>query len=185
MRRVQGALSTHRELEPHFEPVFTAIKNKDLNLVKKIHMNEPSVIYNLINTGDSCGLKTSALGYAATYCANEVAQFLLGCNVDFNQKDSKGMSPMMLALRSNNLDLASQLYFMGADPTPKNNFGRDVTFYAAQKGQLDLLESFVNDYDMRLDCIDDEGFTCLYLASNNGHSDIVKYILKKLNSIQR
>jgi ankyrin repeat protein len=128
-----------------------------------------------------------------------------GDDLDINQTDNNGWTPLMWACKNNKVLVALVLVNNGADINIKNKDGKSARDYAKKRGfEKDLIESAKSvtpadatpegslheaSMEGRLDDIkrlvengcdidlkDEDGSTALLLASDNGFAEIVVYL---------
>ncbi|KAJ3285030.1 hypothetical protein HK104_009668, partial [Borealophlyctis nickersoniae] len=96
--------------------------------------------------------------------------------------DHTGATPLYLASLNGRLDTAWKLLFHNADFTTSNNAGRNPLHAAAGAGHLELCQLILSTTPLTesiIDWTDKQTFTPLYLASQQGHLDVVKYLLDR------
>jgi len=92
-----------------------------------------------VNASDSGG--QTALTYACRRSFNETAAFLLEHGADVNaQSKKKGVTSLMLAAVSDNVDLVRLLLENEADPNLTDIFGRTAKLLAQKKGNTAVVE---------------------------------------------
>jgi Leucine-rich repeat (LRR) protein/ankyrin repeat protein len=81
----------------------------------------------------------SIIDVAATKGTVETMRFLLDRKADFNQPDSEGMTPLLLALENGNTDVARLLIERGARVDGKSKTGQTAADFAASSLDVGLL----------------------------------------------
>ena len=61
----------------------------------------------------------------------------------------------------------------------ENFFDTSTSFHACFHGKLDIVSSFIKHNYILVYAFSDNGFTCLHMASESGHIDIVKYLISQ------
>lgn len=89
--------------------------------------------------------------------------------------DSKGNTPLCLAVRAGLFARARQLIEAGADVLHVNNDGNNVLLLAAQNGHLQFLD-WSELGDVNLHHVNSHGNNALMLAAANGHYDSVRWL---------
>jgi ankyrin repeat protein len=104
-------------------------------------------IYYLVKSGadlDNLGEddeSQTALGWACIYGGNTLAvvSFLLESGADVNKKNHQGLSPLMLAAKSDRTDLVMILLFFKADINAKDNNGMTALDYARKYDRQEVI----------------------------------------------
>ena len=131
----------------------------------------------------------TCLMLAATFGHTETVRTLLCMpEVDVNQSDNSGNTPLHHAAMRQHLDVVQLLIDAGADIDAKNvHFynGRGCTplHYACAGGELDIVKMLVNAGADVSVADNNPGNTCLTLAAQKGHTETVRYLvgLNKVN----
>jgi ankyrin repeat protein len=108
-----------------------------------------SVVEALLSSGADINLtdndRQSALMYAAKASQDEVAAVLLENGAEVNVQSKKaGITALMLASVSNNIDLVEALLDQGADPSALDRLGRSAFFLADKKGNSEVAKLLEN-----------------------------------------
>lgn len=74
---------------------------------------------------------------------SKMLQFLLDNGAHIDAPDNKGTTPLMLAVRTNNVPAITFLLQAGADHTARDKIGYDVLSHAAHLRQLDVNDFYV------------------------------------------
>ncbi|MES2400909.1 MAG: ankyrin repeat domain-containing protein [Pseudomonadota bacterium] len=102
-----------------------------------------------------------------------VKALLAAPTLDLNALNTKGESPLMLAVFNGDLDLAAQMIKKGADV---NKTGWTPLHYAATKGHLPLISLLIENHAY-IDAESPNGSTPLMMASMYGSAEAVKLLL--------
>lgn len=102
------------------------------------------------------------------------AQLLLGAHID--ERDDRGMTPLMWAAWEQHPDIVRQLLDRGADPNQKGDDGETALMKAAFRGNLAAVNALLQR-KASVDETDNEGETALLLATAGGHVSIVEALL--------
>ena len=126
-----------------------------------------------------------------------VADFIARGYVSPDTTDSHGETPLLAAVRVNNLPMISKLVSLGATvdgygrtKLVVNGVARESIYqsqwpeqplrtplqYAAQEGKLALVKVFMEDYGADDALVAPDGALALRLAAMNGHREIVEYL---------
>ncbi|KAL4941978.1 ankyrin repeat-containing domain protein [Aspergillus oleicola] len=82
------------------------------------------------------------------------------------------------AADSGHCDLIEVFLANGADPTIEDRDGRTPHFYAARSGHEDTFTRFLQSGKVKLDAIDDAGWTPLFWACHSGQPAMAEFLLK-------
>ena len=115
--------------------IYEAAESGDIEAVKQ-HLADGTDI-ELKCTG--CG--STALGHAAKYGHNEIAELLIENGADVDAKDEDGSTPLHLAALMGRKEIAELLIENGADVNAKAMDGGTPLHYAATKEIAELLIS--------------------------------------------
>ncbi len=77
------------------------------------------------------------LHYAATSGNEDLLRYLLDQNAYIDAQSPNHTTPLMMAARHDHVDSVRLLVEAGADPTPRNDAGRDAADYLAGNGKAD------------------------------------------------
>ena len=100
---------------------------------------------------------------------------------NLDDQDDNGNTALLHAINNENTDIVELLLDNGADPTIQNNNGETALIMAITippprgAGIIDLL---LDNEEMMPDDQFDNGETALMIASNYGHTDIVKLLIQ-------
>jgi ankyrin repeat protein len=151
---------------------------------------------------------STALHYAVEHDLHEVVEVLLAGGADVNVQDEQGNTALMLAVKGNNLILATALMnHPGIDPNVQDEQGDtalmvaahndldlatalmnhpriDVNVqlhYAVEGNHMDLVAALMNHPGIDLNVQDEQGNTALHLAVYYNHPAIVSQLLTGKN----
>lgn len=132
------------------------------------------------------GLTPQATGLSGIHRACEkgkagVVKALIAAGVDCNAVDDGGVTPLIVALRAGQKDVAATLLALpdvvsAASTAVAADTGRTALHYAAARGALDLVKLMGTAARVDLDRPDNKGDTPLLLTVKNGHVDIIRYL---------
>ncbi|MCJ1375188.1 hypothetical protein MMC20_006422 [Loxospora ochrophaea] len=131
----------------------------------------------------------TALHYAVDSSKEHMAHFLLNENANVDATSSGSLDPIFvdvtplhICARTNNASVARMLLTYGATLGSKckdnaGNANLSVLHVAAQYGSNDVAKVCIEDH-IQIDEKDRNGRSALYIASQNGHTNIVKTLLE-------
>ncbi len=166
----------------HFQPIHLAAQAGQLDIVKVIVENDPS----MLNEQDACE-QTPLLWASATGHA-DVAQYLLekGPNLEAASNVisyigiDNGKTPLYWAVERGHAAVVEKLMARGANAKLALGGMRFQPLHlAAQAGRLDIVKIIVENDPSTLDEQDAYGQTALLWACVNGHADVALYLLEK------
>ena len=98
--------------------------------------------HTLLKSRTDFGLKphTKDLFYIAERYDVEDVKKVVETGGDINQKNDLGFTPLLIAVKENNLDIVKYLVSKGADLTLKNNRGFDALIIATNENHLEIVE---------------------------------------------
>ncbi len=109
----------------------------------------------------------------------DVAGLLLQKNILLLEgKDQYGFTPLMMAVKLNQIAMVEWLFQKGADFNVLSNEGYTLLMIASFYGCIDVAKFLIkNGADLNAQC--ENGDTALILAAESGHINIVELLLKK------
>eukprot|EP00899_Mesostigma_viride_P007658 jgi/Mesvir1/16894/Mv15771-RA.2 len=89
--------------------------------------------------------------------------------------------PLMVqqAAKEGRVDAICQLVLQGADLSAMDKDGKNALLWAAEEGQLALVEYLVERQGMSLSAVDQHGTNALHLAAEGGQLALVKYLVER------
>jgi ankyrin repeat protein len=172
----------------HFEIVCLLLDEKaDLNIaipesgktaliLTSGYENRLNILNALLDAGADINIQCKngdcALTEAAAYGSLEILQALISKGAKVNVKNSKGLTPLLLA---NHLDKVKILLDNGADINAVDSQGRNVLMrWAAARSQFmkELIAKTSN-----INSRDNSGRTALMLAANEGNNDLISDLI--------
>lgn len=108
---------------------------------------------------------------------NKVIDMLI-LNTIINAQDSRGMTPLHLAVKRGYEDVCVNLLHRGADITKRDAMGWTPLFWAVMEGHTDLVHLLIRRGSSITE-LDDSGATLLHFAAMEGHTDLVRYLLEQ------
>lgn len=122
-------------------------------------------------------LDSKLLSEVAENCDLDECLRLLSEGADVNARDADGCTPLLWAVLSGNMEVASLLIEKGADINSSNNDGETALHWASTTGNTEIAEMLISK-GAEVNCKDTFGITPLRSASLNQDKDMIK-ILKK------
>jgi len=147
-----------------------------LEVLKYLIQEEPQVV-------DLKGFKgRTPLIRAARNGHLNIVKFLLSHQeVDIDSQDNYGGSSLMAASLYNHTEVVEFLVQKGANIQLKRKSGSHAAYFAAQEGNLKILNFLVQNAPDVVDMKGYNGITPLGAAASNGHLDVVKYLISQPN----
>jgi ankyrin repeat protein len=97
---------------------------------------------------------------------------------DVNDKDAQGNTPLLLACRAGNLELAEMLVLLGANVLAENNTGDTSLFLACRAGKLELAKMLVGA-GADVNAANDRDDTPLLAAFGAGNVELAEMLVSK------
>lgn len=104
--------------------------------------------------------------------------------IDFNIKNHKGYSPLMLSIYNGQDVFSEALLRGGADPNSKDNVGNTILMGAAFKGNISLINLLIS-YGADPKMTNEAGMTALDWAQTFGRHEAVKLFTEKFKMKNR
>ncbi|ORZ35652.1 ankyrin repeat-containing domain protein [Catenaria anguillulae PL171] len=99
----------------------------------------------------------TALHWACSGSAVQVADWLLHHGADPNVVDDSGWTPLMIAASVGCVPIVRMLVAKGVDVNKQNESGATAAHYAASKNRLDVLQVLVGEGKAKVDLVDRNG----------------------------
>ena len=126
----------------------------------------------------------SPLHYAARAGHLDIVEFLTARIENKNPSDDNGMTPLHLAATNGHLSIVQLLVGFLENKNPKAGIRwKEITplHAAALGGHLDVLQFLLQFNEQGTNPPISDGRTCLHLAAQNGHLNIIKHYKEELN----
>ncbi|MDR1941002.1 MAG: ankyrin repeat domain-containing protein [Endomicrobium sp.] len=151
-------------------PFETAVKKNNFALVKLMVLNgadmrSPGILQDAVHESD-----TVILSYLLSNGAGKRSDFAAKRDADY---------ALLKACKLGNLSAMKLLLRAGADPDILDAKGRGLIFYAAQKNNGVLLEFVFNSSKVKINAVDEDGYTPLMLAVEAGNLQGVTFLVNK------
>lgn len=154
-----------------YEPIHLAVKEGDINSVKKI-----------LNEGIDIDLRTkhgsTSLKLAISYSNFEMIRFLLENNANPNLKDRFGFAPLHFAASNGDLPFAKLLVIHGAKLNLPDDKQVLYPIHYAAGESLELIQYLIAHGAETKTVV--KGWTLMHSAADGGKNDIVKYLFDEL-----
>ncbi|PFX17666.1 Histone-lysine N-methyltransferase EHMT1 [Stylophora pistillata] len=126
-----------------------------------------------LSLGDVCGSSTSSDSLSAVTANFTVA----GCDPNLQLMKAKGKTALHAAAAGGYVDIIACLRLAGCDLNLVDYENRTPIFDAVSNHKVKAIEYLV-DCGAVLGTKDTKGMTCLHLAARQGHTDLIKLLLK-------
>ena len=119
---------------------------------------------------------SSPIGVATLVGNIEYVKYLLDIGFNVNETDTRGNTPLLVAIKNNQNDILRTLIKSGADIEKKDKFGFTPLLKAAHWGKYEPLKLLLS-HGAKIDAVDKYGWSSLLYASAGGFSDIVLHLI--------
>ncbi|MDD5483946.1 MAG: ankyrin repeat domain-containing protein [Kiritimatiellae bacterium] len=155
-------------------------------LMKAVRINNLDAVKYLIAKGADVNVRDYKFGWTPLMWAAhngrlDIIKFLVDKGADINTKNKIGTTPLVLAVRTDNLvvDVVKFLIDKGADVNVRDyKFGWTPLILAVGRGRLDIAQLLVEN-GADTNTMDGDGMTPLMKAAKNDDLDAVKYLIAK------
>lgn len=137
-----------------------------------MHEAEEIVEYLVAKGGDFGAIlrKESGVGNL------KVIEMLLKRGIDIESPNNHGITPLIYAIRKNNIDSAKFLLEKGADFDKQDKYGWPPLFYALKESKPEVVE-FLLEQNPKLDLVSFKKTTTLHLAVTAENFSLVKTLI--------
>ena len=149
--------------------LFTAVQNRDVDLVKKLIKEGAPVNYK-----DPKNESWSPLQWAAYKGYMSIAEALIGAGADKEQRNDAGYTPLYAAEKGNNTPIVSYLMTLGANARTASEAGNTPLMEAARKAQVEIARLLIGPgaiFPAIVDAKNKAGETALSIAQKGGTQD--------------
>lgn len=168
-----GCLIMILSMNLYAQTIFDVIKSGDFSEVQSMIEKDTSLI-RLKDTGGCTPLHRSVMEGSI-----RIAEYILSSGSDINAKDNRGFTPLHYACNYDFENIAVLLIERSAEINLKENRGLTPVFLAARSGNLNLVKMLVDKGADPNGKISGVWVTPLSWAAENGHSDVVNYLLTR------
>nr|XP_058942638.1 putative ankyrin repeat protein RF_0381 [Pocillopora verrucosa] len=154
-------------------PLIIAVKQNHIEIVKYLLQKGADIS---LTTEDK---KRNALHIASQEGSVAVIEMLLSYDLRPDSRDGKGNTPLARAAACGHIEAVNCLLKHGADPLLKGQDGRNLLHFAAQSGNVIIIETMLSkgfDIDARDETL---GVTPLMVSIASGKLEAAKYLLEK------
>ena len=125
---------------------------------------------------------SSALDQAALKNHLAMAIYLLDHGADLHLENGQGLTPLMTAVASNNLDMARLLVHRGAEAVPQH-----ALILAVQGGHVDMVQYLVEELHLDVDSLDSrqQSSALHYAAGTNQGANCTKFKISQISQKDR
>lgn len=174
-------------------------KNQWTALTRAAERKNKAMVKQLIELGANVNARGGPRGWAPIhyviangdigtlkFLLEQKAKQSVKINYDNDPPDTPpSQTPLILAVRGNNIEVVKQLIENGADPNEKDLYGATAFHFAAKEGYVNIVKLLIEkgaDVSIKVNYDDDESGTPpsetgLMLASRNGHTDVMQLLL--------
>ena len=125
---------------------------------------------------------------AIAYARDGDTQGLLSCvkqGANLDERDEGGRTSILLAANAGHYDVVQILISYGADLTLCDKSGASLTYICAREGDSRILKLLLeNGCTCDEEAKDHHGWTCLHEASEQGHVEVIKLLLKNGSKVE-
>ncbi len=157
--------------------IFSYIKKRDFEDVQSLVASGAK--FNIHNEDG-----ISPLGLAIINNDLKMVQTLVDNGVDINfiqklKSEYPRYSPILIAIDTNNNEIAKYLISNGADTKTTSTYGAGPIHFAAKHGNVELVKYFIEDKKVSVESKDRSNQTPLYYAAYGNQVEMLEYLLNK------
>ncbi|XP_076105809.1 uncharacterized protein LOC143074147 [Mytilus galloprovincialis] len=147
--------------------LYIASQEGHVDVVKKL-LQHSADVNKCMNDG------TPPLQIACYYNRIEVVRVLLQCDdVDIDLCDDDGRSSLYIASQEGHVDVVKKLLQHSADVNKCRNNSNPPLQIACYNNRIEVVRVLLQCDDVDIDLCDDDGCSSLYIASHEGHVDVI------------
>lgn len=121
---------------------------------------------------------SSPLHKASSFGSGTIVQALVRKGAHLDLQNSDGQSPLHIAIDYSNLKIVKYFIKKGASTNLIDIHGSSALHLASWTGDREIFDLILENNTLDINTPDSDGMTCLALASEQGHTDIVSKLLK-------
>ena len=153
-----------------------------------LHLSSRNGIYELVKffvgKGTVINLKTSSgtncLHIAALNGHLNLCKTLIDIhNLDIHTANNAGWTAIHFSSKGGDYEIFNYFADRVPDVYLKTNDGKNCLHIAAIQGHVKLCKALIDNHDFDVHVVDDDGWTVLHCAAENGSFDLFSYILQK------
>jgi ankyrin repeat protein len=159
--------------------VFATLYYQSNNNDESVVSNSPEQKANQRNTKTTANSGSSNIHQlVSSGKIREISQQI--ASVDKKSIDGvvNGMTPIMLAASSGNVEIIDLLFTQGADPNKRGSSERTALQYATEKNHIGAAKRLLA-YGANIDDYDNGRLTPLIMAANRGHTQLALFYIEK------
>lgn len=152
-------------------PIHVAMQKKHLEVANELLSRGANV--NIVDAGGFI-----ALHWAANLGDADITNNILKKGIDINSRTNTGATSLFIATSTNHKEVAKLLLDNNADPLIPCTDGTYSWHSAAFSGYIDIMHMLIsktNNIDLKT--ANTEQYTALWLAAQNGHNNIVEWLV--------
>lgn len=104
-------------------------------------------------------------------------KYFLSSNANLSIVNNKGESALLIACAKNHFEAAVMILEKYSFISDSDLKGNTALFYAAQNGNLELVNLLIESYGADYNCLTYESVSILMIACKHNHEQVVKYLL--------
>ncbi|WP_031548128.1 ankyrin repeat domain-containing protein [Salinicoccus luteus] len=144
------------------------------------HMAFDLIVQKKIDINFKDAQDNTALHHAVKKSNLKMVKTLLNyTEIDLNQQNNKGMTPLMLAVCQNDMDIANKLINAGANPSIKDHEDITPLFASLIRGHLEIAKILFSYTDIDERSNYHGGVTMLMFAAKVNHEEMISLLLEK------
>ena len=147
-----------------------ALGSNQMNMVGLLLANKADIANNLL--------------FAAKNGCYRIANMIIKLGVNIDTHNLFGETALMVAVRSNHIDVVRLLLKNKSNINAKNIHGRNSLMLAVESQNVDMVKLLINN-GININCKDKYGNSALTWAFQTGNNDIIKLIILKMPSTNK
>jgi len=164
-------------------PIVQTEEEQELNLLYSSRTGNLSRLRELIESGTNINATDyngyTALIYAVINNHFDIVEYLVSSNIDINAKNNDGLTATYFAVGLNRLNILR--YLLDNNNNLTDDIIYDSVLFAIYNGHLDIVKYLVQDKNVNVNLVNEEGETILMYAVENNQINIIKYLVEEHN----